>query len=97
MFSPSSKGADLLERVIALATTDMAFRARLLEDPSAAVRDQFGVHVPSAFRVKFIEKPAGLDALIVLPDPVCQDGELDDDDLDLVAGGTAGCVDTSPW
>ena len=91
------KGAGLLEKVISLATTDLAFRARLLADSAEAVRERFGVHVPGGFRVRFIEKPHDLDALIVLPDPVRQDGELDEDDLDMVAGGTEGCVNTAPW
>jgi hypothetical protein len=37
--------------------------------------------------VKFIEREKNVDALIVLPDLQRQDGELDDCDLEAVAGG----------
>lgn len=91
------EGDDLLQRVLALSVTDTAFRSRLLTDPEGAILDAFSVRVPGGYRVRFIEKPAELDALVVLPDPAAPEGELDDDDLDLVAGGTSGCVNTSPW
>lgn len=91
------EGDDLLQRVLALSVTDTAFRTRLLADPEAAILDAFSVRVPGGVRVCFVEKPAELDALIVLPDAARPGGELDDDDLDLVAGGTNGCATTTSW
>lgn len=80
------KTDDLLKEVLQRAATDREFRTRLLADPVAAIRMAFGVILPHHFRIKFIERPRDLDALIVLPD-VGGRGELDEDDLDLVAGG----------
>lgn len=80
----SKKTDDLLREVIERATTDREFRARLLSDPAAAIRHAFGVILPYNYRIRFIEQPADLDALIVLPR---NHGQLDEDDLEQVAGG----------
>jgi hypothetical protein len=83
----------LLHLVTLRATTDPAFRKRLLADPGAAVYAEFGVTLPGGQRIRFMEKPADVDTLIVLPDPLTPGNELDDDDLDAVAGGD-GSPDT---
>ena len=82
----NKKTDDLLKEVLERAATDRDFRGRLLADPVAAIRMAFGVILPHNYRIKFMERPRDLDALIVLPD-VGGRGELDEDDLDLVAGG----------
>jgi hypothetical protein len=78
-----------LELVIARAVTDAAFRRQLLADPRTAIRDAFGAEMPTHFRLQFIERPAAVDLLVVLPDLVGgePDGELVENDLDHVSGG----------
>ncbi len=84
----------LLHDISARATTDLVFRKNLLKNPQAAVYATFGVKFPAGYRIRFIEKPTELDTLVVLPD-VCLPGkELDDDDLDAVAGGDGS---GDPW
>jgi hypothetical protein len=80
----SRKQDDLLREVIDRASTDREFRARLLADPVSAIRHAFGVILPHNYRIRFIERPRELDALIVLPS---MEHELDEDDLEQVAGG----------
>jgi hypothetical protein len=80
----SNKNDDLLREVIERAGTDRDFRTRLLADPAAAIRHAFGVILPHNYRIRFIERPRELDALIVLPS---MNQELDEDDLEQVAGG----------
>lgn len=75
---------DLLGEVIERACKDREFRSRLLADPAGAIRHAFGVILPHNYRVRFMECPRELDALIVLPP---MEGELDEVDLDQVAGG----------
>ena len=77
----------LLEGVLHRAASDPEFRAGLLADPGAAIHAAFGVTLPREFTVRFIQKPADVDLLVVLPDAVGED-ELSDDDLEQVAGGT---------
>ncbi|WP_420128817.1 NHLP leader peptide family RiPP precursor [Longimicrobium sp.] len=80
----SRKQDDLLREVIDRASTDREFRARLLADPASAIRHAFGVILPHNYRIRFIERPRELDALIVLPS---LEHELDEEDLEQVAGG----------
>lgn len=84
----------VLDEVTKRAGTDLAFRKRLLDDPEGAIFSEFGVRFPSGFRIRFIEKPANLDVLAVLPDVRLRGEELDDEDLDAAAGGTG---DPTPW
>lgn len=76
----------LISDILQKAATDPAFRARLLVEPAEAIRDAFGVVVPAGYRMRFIERDADVDALIVLPE--AQGVELSDDELDDVAGGS---------
>lgn len=88
-----------LQQVLDRAATDAAFRGRLLAEPHAAIRDAFGVHIPGSFRIKFVERAADVDALIVLPNlarAAAAEGELDDAGLERVAGGWAGGAG-GPW
>jgi len=80
----------LLEAVCHRASMDGPFRAQLLADPASAIHAAFGVSLPEGFRIRFVEKDPGLDALVVLPDLHDADEELSDDDLEKVAGGGGG-------
>ncbi|HEX2188178.1 MAG TPA: hypothetical protein VHG51_04735 [Longimicrobiaceae bacterium] len=79
-----------LSAVTMRAACDREFRSSLLADPHAAIRAAFGIVLPSTLRLRFVEKPAGLDMLVVLPD-LLQDGPLSSGELERVPGG-AGCV-----
>jgi hypothetical protein len=88
----STAHKEALEQILTRAAVDLDFRKALLVDPRKAILDGIGVRIPASFRVKFIERGKDVDALIVLPDLQRQDGELDDCDLEAVAGGS----DTDP-
>jgi hypothetical protein len=83
----SDKERRALQSILDRATTDPAFRDRLLNDPRDAIFETFGVMIPPNFRIKFIERGPGVDALVVLPDIVSRDAELSDDELEAVSGG----------
>jgi hypothetical protein len=76
-----------LQSILDRASTDVAFRERLLTDPHDAILDAFGVTIPANFRIKFVERQPGVDALVVLPDKVTRAAELTDDELEAVSGG----------
>jgi hypothetical protein len=90
----SEKERKALQSILDRACTDMAFRNRLLTDPCGAIFDAFGVTIPPTFRIKFIERGPGIDALVVLPDVARPAGELSDDDLESVSGGVQ---ETAEW
>lgn len=83
------EGRSGLAAVVMRAALDPRFRTSLLADPHRAVRESFGVDLPPALRLKFIEKEAGVDLMVVLPDLVDGAGELDNRQLDVVFGGSA--------
>jgi hypothetical protein len=83
----SDKERRALQSILDRASTDPAFRDRLLNDPCDAIYEAFGVMIPRTFRIKFIERGPGVDALVVLPDIVSRDTELSDDELEEVSGG----------
>ncbi|HEX8675421.1 MAG TPA: hypothetical protein VF710_26230 [Longimicrobium sp.] len=81
--------------VLTRSSTDRAFRERLVSDPEGALEEVIGVPLatlPRPINVKFIEKEAGYDAVVVLPDFMDVD-VLSDAELEAVAGG-AICVTT---
>jgi len=90
----SDKERRALQSILDRASTDLAFRGRLLSDPRDAILDAFGVAIPHNFRIKFVEREPGVDALVVLPDVVNRSTELSDEELDTVAGGVE---ETAEW
>ena len=90
MSSQNGNEREALDVVIERAETDPAFRARLLAEPHRAIHDAFGVRIPEDFRLRFVERPADVDALVVLPDlrsPRQAPDELSEHDLESVTGG----------
>jgi len=86
-FMPSDQERQLLEPILTRAATDAAYRERLLHDPRGAIEEETGVAPPSTFTVQFIEKPEGIDEVVVLPDYVDESAELTEAELEAVAGG----------
>jgi hypothetical protein len=101
MGTPANHSEDdaLVSKILQRSATDRQFRTRLLNDPDGAVEEVIGVSVstlPNAPKVKFIEKDAGVDALVVLPDFMDPDGVLSDAELEAVAGGD-WCITSCGW
>ena len=85
--SMSTREQEALKAILERSRVDAEFRRRLLLDPRHAIHEAFGVLIPPAFHVKFVERNPDLDALVVLPDLDRPEGELSNDDLENVAGG----------
>ena len=68
------------------ATTDAAYRKRLLQDPYGAIKEVAGKEVPQSFKINVIDG-TGYHANIVLPALRKQVDELTDTELEAVAGG----------
>lgn len=90
-FDEYSNREELMCAILDKSATDQDFREELLEDPQTAIYDEFGIQIPASYRIQFVERDPSLDALVVLPDfqgEQAEDGELSEDDLECVAGGT---------
>ena len=72
-------------QLIAKAWTDEAFKARLKADPKAAMKE-VGMDVPEGVEIEVVESTQEKAYLVIPPKPV---GELSDEDLDQVAGGSS--------
>ncbi len=84
-----------LAAIVERSAVDREFRQQLMTDWRGAIQRAFGINVPPQFTMRFVERDAGIDALIVLPDFREADGELSDRDLEEVAGG--GDLDLAHW
>jgi hypothetical protein len=85
----------IFEQMLKRSATDADFRARLVNDPAGAIEETIGVPLstlPRPINVKFVEKEAGVDAVLVLPD-FAEAGSLSDADLEAVAGGLYAAVE----
>ena len=74
---------DLLAK---FAIENPTYRAALLKNPRAVVEKQFATSLPANVTVKALEESADTIYVLVPPASV-QVGELDDSDLEKVAGG----------
>jgi len=70
-------------QLIAKAWSDEDFKARLLADPKAAMKEA-GIDVPEGVEIEVVESTQEKAYLVIPANPV---GELSDEDLDKVAGG----------
>ena len=80
---------EMRTRIIDKAASDPDYRARLLDDPRAAVAAELGVTIPNALTIKVHEEDAGSAHLVLPPS-----SRLHDTDLGAVAGGV---FDWSAW
>jgi hypothetical protein len=86
--SNANSQEQILQQITSRAAVDGEFRARLITEPHAAVRESVGIELPSTFRIKFVEKDANYDAMVVLPEFVDESAELSEAELEAVAGGS---------
>jgi len=66
------------------AMTDTAFRARFKANPNTVIEEVSGLQVPEGFKIRVIA-PEDADLTIALPK--IETGELNDNELEAVAGG----------
>jgi hypothetical protein len=86
---------DLLAK---FASSNAQYRAALLKNPKSVVEKQFNTTLPDNVTVKAVEESANT-IYVVVPHAVAAGAELDDADLEKVAGGStvkgdANCNDS---
>lgn len=83
----SQARAHIEAAVIKRASEDSQFRALLLANPHAALKDLLGNDPIPSLTIRVVEEAAG-EAVLVLPRQIAED-ELPDELLDFAAGGNA--------
>jgi Nitrile hydratase, alpha chain len=79
------------DQLIQRAERDDEFRAKLIADPRAALREELGVDAPESLAIRVIEEDPA-EVVLVLP-PKSRPDALTDEQLAGVAGGSwSGCV-----
>ena len=81
------KGLQLYAKAQLMAATDEAFRKEILANPTAALEKLSGEKFPEGAKIKAIEQDPAYASTIVIPRFVGD--ELDESELDNVAGGVA--------
>ena len=77
---------DLETQLVAKAWDDETFRQQLISNPKAVIEQEFGKKISENIKVEIIEEP--LDTrYIVLPTKLKTGDELDEEELEAVAGG----------
>ena len=77
MDSETRSVTELREHLIEKATTDEAFRARLLADPNAAIEEELGVTVPPGFTIKVHEDVEDASHLVLPPAARLAEAEME--------------------
>ena len=77
---------EMRTRIVEKATNDAGYRARLIDDPRAAVAAELGVTIPGALTIKVHEEDAASAHLVLPPSSTLTEPEL--------ASATAGFRDT---
>jgi len=84
------EGKEGLREVLARSARDWEFRQKLLSKPREAIAEHTGQdleEIPETIDLAFVENEA--DATVVLPDLENSEAELNEDELEDVAGGIA--------
>jgi hypothetical protein len=89
--------AEIERTLVQRSLQDEDFRRRLLDDPKAAVEQEFGSRLPESVEVRAVEESAQ-SIYLVLPSasPLGQ-GEISDQDLEAVAGGSETATCYGDW
>ena len=81
--------SELRNRLVEKATKDEAFRARLLVDPKAAIKEELDLTIPDGFTVSVHEDGLNTSHLVLPPN-----SKLGEDELRTVVGGLGyGSID----
>lgn len=79
---------EMMEKIIRKAWDDDDFRQQLLNDPKQALKLAFGVDIPDFVNITIHEsKPCDLHFILPENPEKMINGELSDEELEMVAGG----------
>ncbi len=81
---------EMVGQLIAKASEDAEFRAQLVADPRAAVKQEFGIDVPDKINIQVHESDWN-NLHLGLPPGADSEAELDEERLEAIAAGLSCC------
>ena len=96
--SEASGREQMERRLVQRSLEDDDFRQRLIEDPKGAVEEELGTRLPEEVRVVALEETADTIYLVLPGTPMAgaEGGALSEQELESVAGGSAGDLVLDP-
>lgn len=86
--SAMQTGEEMQRHLMARATEDEEFRAQLVADPNATIRQEFDIEVPDHINIQVHESDGNVLHLALPPGPNI---ELDEERLEAIAAGLCCC------
>jgi hypothetical protein len=83
-------------KIIRRSMEDEFFRQELLRNPKSTLERELGAPLPEGVDVRAVEDTADTVHLVLPSKSLSERGELSDEDLDAVAGGTISNPYTAP-
>ena len=84
-----TQGLEMQRQLIEKAGKDMEFRALLVADPKAAIRNEYGIGVPDGINIQVHESDI---TNIHISLPLSPNVELDEERLEAIAAGLSCCL-----
>lgn len=94
-----NKRSEFENQLVIRAYEDEAFRQQLLADPKTIYEQELGTNIPESFKIEVVEEQPNT-IYMVLPrktEEVGAEGELSDEALEAVAGGTGFIASKKKW
>ncbi|MDE2981460.1 MAG: NHLP leader peptide family RiPP precursor [Gemmatimonadota bacterium] len=79
---------EMQHQLISRATEDAEFRARLVDDPNNAIKQEFGIDVPDHAKIQVHESDM---SVLHIALPISPNVELDEERLEAIAAGLCCC------
>ena len=92
-FDPLAKRFEIERQLIEKILKDDKFKKELIDNPVGILKKEFDIEIPPQYKITVLEENQN-EMIIVLPhDRLSTNIELDENDLDSIAGGWTGMVE----
>ena len=84
---------EMRTKIVNKAAEDADFRAKLMNDPKAAISEELGVTIPASMSIRVHEENDATAHLVLPPGSKLSEGDL----RNVAGGGSYGNLDAEAW